>query len=128
MNQEKQGIVYTDKAPQPIGPYSQAVESGGLLFCSGQIALDPLTGGLQGSTAALQTEQVCQNIAAVLAAAGLGFAQVVKTTCFLVNPADFAPFNEVYAAHFTSHPARSCVFVAALPKGALVEIEVLANR
>jgi len=128
MSQEKQSIIYTDEAPQPIGPYSQAVESGGFLFCSGQIAIDPLTGNLTGSTIAQQTERVCQNIAAVLAAAGLTFSQVVKTTCFLVNPADFAACNEVYAAHFTSHPARSCVFVAALPKGALVEIEVLAKR
>ena len=119
-------IVSTDKAPAAVGAYSQAVKTGDLLFCSGQIALDPVTGTLAGSDIKSQTEQVMQNISAVLAAAGATFADVVKTTCFLVDINDFAAFNEVYARSFTGKPARSCVAVAALPKGALVEVEVVA--
>ena len=119
-------IVSTDKAPAAVGPYSQAVKSGGLLFCSGQISIDPATGGLTGDEIKSQTEQVMKNISAVLAAAGATFSDVVKTTCFLANIEDFAEFNAVYAKYFTGKPARSCVAAAALPKGALVEVEVIA--
>ncbi len=119
-------IVSTDKAPAAVGPYSQAVKSGGLLFCSGQISIDPATGGLTGDDIKSQTEQVMKNISAVLAAAGATFSDVVKTTCFLANIEDFAEFNAVYAEYFTGKPARSCVAAAALPKGALVEVEVIA--
>lgn len=119
-------IVSTDKAPAAVGPYSQAVKSGGLLFCSGQISIDPATGGLTGDDIKSQTEQVMKNISAVLAAAGVTFSDVVKTTCFLADIEDFAKFNAVYAKYFTGKPARSCVAAAALPKGALVEVEVIA--
>lgn len=119
-------IVSTDKAPAAVGPYSQAVKSGGLLFCSGQISIDPATGGLTGDDIKSQTEQVMKNISAVLAAAGATFSDVVKTTCFLADIEDFAKFNAVYAKYFTGKPARSCVAAAALPKGALVEVEVIA--
>lgn len=119
-------IVSTDKAPAAVGPYSQAVKSGGLLFCSGQISIDPATGGLTGDEIKSQTEQVMKNISAVLAAAGATFSDVVKTTCFLADIEDFAEFNAVYAKYFTGKPARSCVAAAALPKGALVEVEVIA--
>lgn len=119
-------IVSTDKAPAAVGPYSQAIKSGGLLFCSGQISIDPATGGLTGDDIKSQTEQVMKNISAVLAAAGATFSDVVKTTCFLADIEDFAKFNAVYAKYFTGKPARSCVTAAALPKGALVEVEVIA--
>lgn len=119
-------IISTGKAPAAVGPYSQAVKNGGLLFCSGQIALDPDTGTLTGSDIKGQTEQVMKNISAVLEASGAAFADVVKTTCFLADIDDFAAFNEVYARYFTGKPARSCVAVSALPKGALVEVEVTA--
>lgn len=121
-------IILTNNAPEPIGPYSQAIEAGGTLFCSGQIAINPADGLLHGVTAAEQAEQVCKNIKHVLDAAGYTFDNVVKTTCFLVNPTDFASFNNVYARYFTSKPARSCVFVSALPKGALLEVEVTAKH
>lgn len=119
-------IVSTSNAPAAVGPYSQAVRSGDLLFCSGQIALDPASGNLTGNDIKSQTEQVMKNISAVLAASGATFADVVKTTCFLADINDFAEFNAVYAQYFTGNPARSCVAAAALPKGALVEVEVIA--
>lgn len=119
--------VQSDKAPAAIGPYSQAIQAGGLLFASGQIPLDPATGNLVGDTIEAQTEQVIANIREVLAAANLTFEDVVKTTCYLADMADFAAFNGVYARYFTGKPARSCVAVKALPKGALVEIEITAE-
>lgn len=120
--------VYTANAPEPIGPYSQAIECGGLLYLSGQIPVNPQNGQMCGENVADQTEQVCNNIKHVLEAAGYSFDNVVKTTCFLINPADFAAFNDVYARYFTSKPARSTVFVNGLPKGALVEVEVIAKK
>ena len=120
-------VISTPDAPAAVGPYSQAIKVNGLLFCSGQIALDPATGSLKGEDVASQTEQVMQNIAAVLAAAGASFDDVVKTTCYLTDINDFARFNAVYGSFFTGKPARSCVAVAALPKGALVEVEVIAE-
>ena len=119
-------IISTDKAPAAVGPYSQAIKLNGLLFCSGQIALDPASGALNGSDVKSQTEQVMKNISAVLAASGATFDDVVKTTCFLTDINDFAEFNQIYGAYFTGKPARSCVAVSALPKGALVEVEVIA--
>lgn len=116
----------TDKAPAAIGPYSQAKLVNGVLYASGQIPLIPATGELQEGGIIPQTEQVMSNIAAVLEAAGTDFAHVVKTTCFLQHMEDFADFNQVYGKYFTDKPARSCVAVAALPKGALVEVEVIA--
>lgn len=121
-------IIYTEKAPAAIGPYSQAVAVNGLVYTSGQIALDPKIGTLAGDTIEAQTEQVLQNLKAVLEAAGSGLENVVKTTCFLQRMSDFAAFNAVYEKHFTGKPARSCVEAAALPKGALVEIEAVAVR
>lgn len=118
--------ISTQNAPAAIGPYSQAVVAGGTVYTSGQIALDPATGTLVGSTTAEQAEQVMKNLSAVLAAAGCSFDDVVKTTCFLADMADFAQFNEIYGRYITSAPARSCVAAAALPKGALVEVEVIA--
>ena len=118
-------VISTEKAPAAIGPYSQAIEIGGMLFASGQIPVDPATGEVpEGITA--QAEQSCKNVGAILAEAGLGYENVVKTTCFLADMADFAAFNEVYAKYFTSKPARSCFAVKDLPKGALCEIEVIA--
>ena len=119
--------ISTDKAPAAIGPYSQAVKVGSLLFTSGQIPIDPATGSIDAVGITAQTEQVMKNLAAVLAEAGTDFGSVVKTTCFLADIADFAAFNEVYAKYFTEKPARSCVAVKALPKGALVEVEVIAE-
>ena len=119
--------ISTEKAPKAIGPYSQAIASGDMLYTSGQIALSPVTGALVGTTIAEQTEQIMQNLAAVLEAAGSSFDKVVKTTCFLAGIADFAVFNEVYGKYITSAPARSCVAVKALPKGALAEVEVIAT-
>lgn len=118
--------ITTPDAPAAIGPYSQAIKAGSMVYTSGQIALDPATGTLAGTTTAEQTEQVMQNLAAVLKAAGTSFDRVVKTTCFLADMADFAAFNEVYGRYITSAPARSCVAVKDLPKGALVEVEVIA--
>lgn len=119
--------IRTDKAPKAIGPYSQGIIVNGMLFASGQIALDPDTGELVGHTIQEQTEQVMKNIEGLLEAAGIDFDHVVKTTCFLENINDFTAFNEVYARSFTTHlPARSAVGVAALPKGALVEVEIIA--
>ena len=118
--------ISTDKAPAAIGPYSQGVIVNGMLFASGQIPVDPATGIIpEGITA--QAEQSCKNCGAVLAAAGLDFTKVIKTTCFLAEIADFAAFNEVYAKYFVSKPARSCVAVKDIPKGCLCEIEILAK-
>jgi len=120
-------IIHTDKAPAAIGPYSQAVKFGGLLFTSGQIPLDPRTGQVVEGDIRIQTKQALDNLAAVLAAGGAGLENVVKTTCFLNDMKDFAAFNEVYATYFTgSAPARSCVAVERLPRDVLVEIEALA--
>ena len=118
--------VFTSNAPAPIGPYSQAILANGMLYCSGQIALEPATGEFAGGDITAQTAWVCENIAAVLGAAGLGLADVVKTTCFLTTMGDFTAFNEVYGRYFPAKPARSCVAVKELPKAALVEIEVIA--
>lgn len=119
--------VYTNKAPNPVGPYSQAIKYSNMLFCSGQIAINPETGELSGDVEK-QTEQVCKNIEAVLKAAGHDFSNVVKTTCFLTSMKDFPLFNTVYEKFFISKPARSCVAAAELPKGALVEIEVISVK
>ena len=119
-------IISTEKAPGAIGPYSQGYTVGGLVFTSGQIPVDPATGAVAEGIAA-QADQSCRNVGAILAAAGVGFDKVVKTTCFLADIADFAAFNEVYASKFEApFPARSAFQVAALPAGGLVEIEVVA--
>ena len=120
--------ISTDKAPKAIGPYSQAILCGGMLYTSGQIALSPESGELVGDNIAEQTEQIMKNLSAVLAEAGTSFQNVVKTTCFLADIADFAAFNEVYGEYFTEKPARSCVAVKQLPKNALVEVEVIAEK
>ena len=121
-------IVSTDKAPAAIGPYSQAVLCGNMLFCSGQIPLDPATGELVTGDITVQAEQVMSNIAAMLNAADATFSDVIKTTIYLVDMADFAAVNEVYGARFPGHkPARSTVAVKSLPRGALLEIEVIAS-
>ncbi len=119
--------VHSTNAPKAIGPYSQAIICGNIVFTSGQIPLDPQTGSMVGTDVSAQTEQVMKNLAAVLAEAGTSFDNVIKTTCFLADIADFAAFNEVYAKYITSAPARSCVAVKDLPKGALVEVEVIAE-
>lgn len=119
--------ISTESAPAAIGPYSQAVALGDILYTSGQIALDPESGAMVGNTTSEQTERVMKNLSAVLGAAGASFDSVIKTTCFLADMADFAEFNTVYAKYITSAPARSCVAVKALPKGALVEVEVIAK-
>lgn len=119
--------ISTDNAPKAIGPYSQAVVCGGMLYTSGQIALSPESGELVGENISEQTEQIMKNLSAVLTAAGTGFDSVVKTTCFLADIADFAAFNEIYGKYITSAPARSCVAVKSLPKGALAEVEVTAK-
>ena len=118
--------VSTADAPAAIGPYSQAIKAGGFVFTSGQIALDPATGNLVGQDITEQAEQVMKNLAAVLKAAGSSFENVVKTTCFLNDMADFAAFNQVYSKYITTAPTRSCVAVRELPKGALVEVEAVA--
>ncbi len=120
-------FVHTDKAPQAIGPYSQALKVNGLVYTSGQIPIDPATGNIEATTIEAQTEQAIKNLSEVLIAAGTNLDRVIKTTCFLKNIGDFAAFNEVYAKFFKYKPARSCVEVSALPKGALVEIEVIAQ-
>lgn len=119
--------VYTKNAPDAIGPYSQAVKVNGLVFTSGQIAINPETGNVEAVTIEEQTQQVMKNLGAVLEAAGSSFEKAVKTTCFLKNMSDFATFNEIYGKYFTSKPARSCVAAAELPKGVLVEVEVIAQ-
>ena len=119
--------IATDKAPSAIGPYSQAIVFGNMLFTSGQIPINPQTGSIEATTITEQTEQVMKNLGAVLSEAGSSFEKAIKTTCFLANISDFAAFNEVYAKYFTEKPARSCVAVKDLPKGALVEVEVIAE-
>ncbi len=122
------GIVTAEGAPKAIGPYSQAVVVDGMVYTAGQIALDPRTGEIVGRTTAEQTEQVLKNLAAILEAAGSGLGLVVKTTVYLVDLADFAAMNEVYAKHFATHrPARSTVQAAALPKAVRVEIDAIAR-
>ncbi len=120
--------VETKMAPAAIGPYSQAIEVANLVFTSGQIPLNPETGVLEGAEIKEQTHRVCKNLKAVLEASGTSLEKAVKTTCFLSNMEDFAKFNEVYAEYFTEKPARSCVAVKELPKGALVEVEVIAEK
>ena len=118
--------ISTTKAPAAIGPYSQAKLVNGMLYASGQIPIDPATGEIAGKDIEAQSEQIMKNIGAVLEEAGTSFANVVKTTCFITDMADFAAFNAVYEKYFTSKPARSCVAVKALPKGVLAEVEVIA--
>jgi len=118
--------IATDKAPSAIGPYSQAVAVGNMLYTSGQIAINPASGNVEAQDIVGQTEQVMKNLGAVLEAAGTNFENAVKTTCFLADIKDFAAFNEIYGKYFTSKPARSCVAVKDLPKGVLVEVEVIA--
>ena len=120
-------FISTPNAPAAIGPYSQGVQFGNLVITSGQIPVDPVTGAVPEGIAA-QAEQSCKNVGAVLAAAGVGFENVVKTTCFLADMADFSEFNKVYEAYFVSKPARSCVAVRDLPKGVLCEIEAIAEK
>ena len=120
-------VIETSKAPGAIGPYSQGFEVNGFGFTSGQIPVDPATGNVPEGIAA-QAEWSCKNVGAILEAAGVGFENVVKTTCFLADMGDFAAFNEVYAKYFVSKPARSCVAVKALPKGVLCEIEAIAEK
>lgn len=119
--------IYTKSAPDAIGPYSQAMKVGSLIFTSGQIAINPASGAVEATDIASQTEQVCKNLSAVLTAAGTDIEKVVKTTCFLADMADFAAFNEIYGKYFTSKPARSCVAVKTLPKNVLCEVEVIAE-
>ena len=120
-------IIYTKNAPDAIGPYSQGIVTGGLLFTSGQIAINPATGNVEAATIEEQTEQVCKNIGALLEAAGASYENVIKTTCFLADMGDFAAFNAIYGKYFVSKPARSCVAVKTLPKNVLCEVEVIAE-
>lgn len=120
-------VISTSSAPAAIGPYSQAMVTGNLLFTSGQIAIDPATGKVVEGGIVEQTEQIMKNLGEVLKAAGATFDNAVKTTCFLAEIADFAAFNEIYGKYFTSKPARSCVAVKDLPKGVLAEVEVIAE-
>ena len=119
--------IYTGLAPEAIGPYSQAIKLGNLVFTSGQIPIDPKTGEVVAGGIKEQTEQILKNLSAVLKAAGTDLSRAVKTTCYLSDMGDFAPFNEVYARHFTGKPARSCVAVKTLPKNVLAEVEVIAE-
>ena len=119
--------VHTDKAPAAIGPYSQAMSVGKLLFTSGQIPIDPATGNVVEGDITVQAEQVMKNLGEVLTAGGSSYAGAVKTTCFLADMGDFGAFNEVYGRYFTGKPARSCVAVKTLPKGVLCEVEVIAE-
>lgn len=120
-------IIHTNNAPEAIGPYSQAITVGNLVFTSGQIAINPVSGNVEATTIEAQTEQVCKNLKAVLEASGSSLENVVKTVCFLRNMEDFAAFNGVYAKYFTGKPARSCVAVRQLPKDVLVEIDTVAE-
>ena len=120
--------ITTEKAPAAVGPYSQAMDLGDFLFASGQLGLDPATGAFAGDTIEAQAKQSCENVGAILAAAGLDFSNVVKTTCFLADMKDFAAFNAIYAEYFVSMPARSCVAVREIPKGGLCEIEIIAKK
>ena len=119
--------IFTDKAPKAIGPYSQAIKLGDLVYTSGQIPIDPESGEIEANDIEGQTEQVCKNLGAVLEASGASLSSVIKTTCFLQDMSDFAAFNGVYREYFISSPARSCVAVKSLPKGSLVEIEAVAK-
>ena len=119
-------VVYTEKAPAAIGPYSQAMILNGVLFTSGQIPVNPATGEINGDTIETQAEQVMKNLGEVLKEAGSSFEKAVKTTCFLADMGDFAKFNEVYAKYFVNKPARSCVAVKTLPKNVLCEVELIA--
>ena len=119
-------VIQTDKAPAAIGPYSQALISGTMLFASGQIPINPENGQVVEGDITVQATQVMKNVGAILEAAGAGFHQVIKTTCFLKSMDDFAAFNEVYSAYFTGKPARSCVAAAKLPKDVLCEVEIIA--
>ena len=119
--------IHTEKAPAAVGPYSQAIVSNGMVYTSGQIAIDPATNTIKAVTIQEQTEQIMKNLAAVLETAGSSFEKAVKTTCFLADMNDFAAFNEIYGKNFTSLPARSCVAVKTLPKGVLAEVEVIAE-
>ena len=119
--------ISTDKAPAAIGPYSQGIIAGGMLFASGQIPINPATGEIEGTDIVAQAEQVMKNIGELLAEAGTDYTKVAKTTCFLADMNDFAAFNEVYAKYFTEKPARSCVAVKTLPKNVLCEVEVIAE-
>lgn len=120
-------VIYTSRAPEAIGPYSQAIVCNGILYTSGQIPVNPQKGEISGETIETQAEQVMKNISAVLEEAGTEFEKVIKTTCFLADMNDFASFNEVYAKYFTGKPARSCVAVKTLPKHVLCEVEVIAE-
>ena len=119
-------MIATDKAPKALGPYSQGCVHNGMLYSAGQIGINPMTNVVEATDIVGQAEQVCQNLGAVLEAAGTDFDHVVKTTCFLADMEDFVAFNEVYAKYFVSKPARSCVAVKTLPKNVLCEVEVIA--
>ena len=119
--------IHTNHAPEAIGPYSQAVIAGGMLYTSGQIAINPATGDVEAADIQGQTEQIMKNLGAILAEAGSDFKKAVKTTCFLADMGDFAAFNDIYGQYFTEKPARSCVAVKTLPKGVLAEVEVIAE-
>ena len=119
--------IYTKNAPDAIGPYSQAIKTGNLLFTSGQIAIVPETSQVEATDIEGQTEQVCKNLSALLEASGTSIEKVIKTTCFLADMNDFAAFNGIYGKYFTSKPARSCVAVKTLPKNVLIEVEVIAE-
>lgn len=119
--------IHTNHAPEAIGPYSQAVIAGGMLYTSGQIAINPATGEVEATDIQGQTEQIMKNLGAILTEAGSNFKKAVKTTCFLADMGDFAAFNDIYGQYFTEKPARSCVAVKTLPKGVLAEVEVIAE-
>ena len=119
--------IHTEKAPAAVGPYSQAIISNGMVYTSGQIAINPVTNTVEATTIEEQTEQVMKNLGAVLEEAGSSYDKAIKTTCFLAEMSDFASFNEIYGKYFSSKPARSCVAVKELPKGVLVEVEVIAE-
>ncbi len=119
--------IHTNHAPEAIGPYSQAVIAGGMLYTSGQIAINPATGEVEATDIQGQTEQIMKNLGAILTEAGSDFKKAVKTTCFLADMGDFAAFNDIYGQYFTEKPARSCVAVKTLPKGVLAEVEVIAE-
>lgn len=121
-------VIVTDKAPAAIGPYSQGFVCNGMVYTSGQIPLDPETENLVEASIEAQAHQACKNVGKILEACGSDFSKVVKTTCYLSDLKNFVKFNEIYAQYFTGKPARSCVEVSALPKGALVEIEAIAEK
>ncbi|MBP5435637.1 RidA family protein [bacterium] len=121
-------IIETNKAPAAVGPYSQATVANGLVYTSGMLPIDPETGKIEAACIEVQTKQAIQNLSAVLEAAGSSLDKVIKTTCYLKNIGDFAAFNEIYAGYFTAKPARSCIEASALPKGALLEIEAIAEE